>query len=166
MIIYELYIWTLLKIIFWLLKLPCPPLWSSAESHYSLLKSRSISVKDFYANHFKQCVINVPFSQTFYTSICPIHLNQGWLQMIKDKCYFKKPSKLLPPTSGKVASLSSVSAPHQPLVFLPTSSDCDPPHAPPSLPGQDSQGKRLTPATPSLSDSFPAAVMDAIRKKM
>merc|ERR1711990_1020743 len=29
-----------------------------------------------------------------------------------------------------------------------------------------SQGKRLTPATPSLSDSFPAAVMDAIRKKM
>merc|ERR1712203_470271 len=29
-----------------------------------------------------------------------------------------------------------------------------------------SQGERLTPATPSLSDSFPAAVMDAIRKKM
>merc|ERR1712045_81125 len=29
-----------------------------------------------------------------------------------------------------------------------------------------SQGKRLTPATPSLSDSFPAVVMDAIRKKM
>merc|ERR1712183_321900 len=29
-----------------------------------------------------------------------------------------------------------------------------------------SQGKRLTPATPSLSDSFPAVAMDAIRKKM
>merc|ERR1712154_366445 len=29
-----------------------------------------------------------------------------------------------------------------------------------------SQGKHLTPATPSLSDSFPAVAMDAIRKKM
>merc|ERR1712088_647453 len=29
-----------------------------------------------------------------------------------------------------------------------------------------SQGKRLTPATPSLSDSFPSTTMDAIRKKM
>ena len=36
----------------------------------------------------------------------------------------------------------------------------------PSLSGQDSQGKHLTPATPSLSDSFLAVAMDAIRKKM